>query len=764
METAFGATERMEAGLQLELTRVSFDRAAVAVYWLDSTGQLAYANDAFCRALGYTRDQLSGLSLFDFTADVSKEDYQRAWSQLETQGFVTFESTHRGTNGEERTSKVSVFSLDSGEGRVACCIGHDISQRKREEARFDRFFELPLVASGINSPEGRWVKVNDRLCEMFGYPREELLGMTWANLTHPDDFGENIDPFEEEAHKRDVYSQDIRFVRKDGESLYCNVSVQCVRKDDGKPDHFISLFADITDRVNAEDALRESEERLRQAAELAKLGYWIWNTKTGKCEYCSDQHAAMVGMTPEEYIEHDPNDPETETLVHPEDRAFYKSITEELKAGKRVDYEIRLVSTDGSIRYLREISAPLAYDSQGNVVREIGTSFDITDFRENEMSLRQAQKMEAVGRVTGGVAHDFNNVLAIVMGNLELALEQIGPGTSQQLIKSALRASEQGAKLTHRLLAFARQQTLAPKSVDVQELLGGMSDLLKRVLGEDIDFELVTHAGQWKCVIDPHQLENVVLNLAINARDAMPEGGKLTVEVSNARLDDEYAAAAGDLEPGQYVCVAVTDTGTGMTEEVIEKAFDPFFTTKGVGEGTGLGLSMAHGFAKQSGGHIKIYSELGEGTTIKVYMPRSDKPAERIEAARADRTPQQGQGEKVLVVEDDPDLRSVIVDQLTNLGYETIEAQDGPTAMTELGSSQTIDLLLTDLVMPGGMNGRELSDKAAELRQGLPVVFMSGYTRDAVIHHGRLNGGAVLLQKPFRKANLAQAIRTAMKG
>jgi CheY-like chemotaxis protein len=367
--------------------------------------------------------------------------------------------------------------------------------------------------------------------------------------------------------------------------------------------------------------------------------------------------------------------------------------------------------------------------------------------------------MEAVGQLTAGVAHDFNNMLAVTWGNAELLEDEIGADNPQ--LGAVFRATKRGADLTQRLLAFSRKQVLNPKIVNANNLIADITGLLRRTLEEHIDIETVTGAGLWNCEVDPAQLENALVNLAINARDAMPDGGKLTIETANVRLDDDYAAAQAEVKPGQYVMLAVTDTGTGMAPEVRDHVFEPFFTTKAVGKGSGLGLSMIYGFVKQSGGHVTIYSEPGEGTTIKLYLPRSTETEAAERKAATDAVPA-ARGETVLVVEDDSDLRTLAVALLGNLGYQVLEAGTGAAALEQLGSTTRVNLLLTDVMLPGGMNGRELAAEAGRRAPGLQVLYMSGYTENAIVHHGRLDADAELLPKPFRRADLARAVRRAL--
>jgi signal transduction histidine kinase len=381
---------------------------------------------------------------------------------------------------------------------------------------------------------------------------------------------------------------------------------------------------------------------------------------------------------------------------------------------------------------------------------------------EAERQLRQSQKMEAIGQLTGGVAHDFNNMLGVITGSLDLMLRRIKKGdfAIERFADSALTAAHRAAALTHRLLAFARQQPLSPESIDANKMIGTMSELLRSTLGEHIRIETVTAGGLWMAQADLHQLESAVLNIAINARDAMPEGGKLTIETANAYLDEAYCREHGDLDPGQYVLVAVTDTGAGMKPDVAARVFDPFFTTKPVGAGTGLGLSQVYGFVKQSKGHIKIYSEVGDGTTVKIYLPR--RVGETAEAAKP--APPETLGgsadERILVVEDDSSMRRMTVDAIRDLGYTVFESDGAASALAVL-AEQPVTLLLTDIVMPE-VNGKKLADEALRRQGDLKVLFMTGYTRNAVVHGGVLDAGVLVLGKPFTVQQLAAKLRAAL--
>ena len=407
-----------------------------------------------------------------------------------------------------------------------------------------------------------------------------------------------------------------------------------------------------------------------------------------------------------------------------------------------------------------------------NATLEQRVQEEIAERLKAEEALRQALKLEAIGQLTGGVAHDFNNLLTIILGGLDMIERQLAtmPDTPETArLRRARGISADGAQraatLTKRLLAFSRRQPLEPKVIQPNKLVAEMSELLRRTLGETIELETVLAGGLWRTVVDPSQLENAVLNLAVNARDAMPDGGKLTIETHNSSLDEAYVAqVVEDLPAGQYVLIAVTDSGTGMDAQTLEKVFEPFFTTKETGKGTGLGLSQGYGYVRQSGGHIRIYSEPGEGTTIKSYLPRAHDQEAEVSRTAAPATSLRGSGETILVVEDYDDLREYSSTALGELGYRVLAAANGPDALQLLAAHPEIRLLFTDVVMPGGMNGRQLADEAQRRHPKLKVLFTTGYTRNAIVHHGRLDAGVELIGKPFTYDQLAAKVRQLLDG
>jgi signal transduction histidine kinase/ActR/RegA family two-component response regulator len=385
---------------------------------------------------------------------------------------------------------------------------------------------------------------------------------------------------------------------------------------------------------------------------------------------------------------------------------------------------------------------------------------------ETEAQLVQMQKIEAIGQLTGGIAHDFNNMLSVVLGSLRLMQRRLQRGDTavEKYVEAAIEGANRAANLTSRLLAFSRQQTLAPEAIDGNKLIAGMGEILRRTIPESIQIETVLAGGLWRTFADAPGLENAIINLAVNARDAMPNGGKLTIETANAALDDAYAATKLDVKAGQYVMIAVADTGSGMPPDVVARAIDPFFTTKPAGQGTGLGLSQVHGFIKQSGGHVAIYSEPGHGTTVKLYLPRhfgpDDGAARRL--VRGSVVPQSESHETVLVVEDDADVRRLTIDMLQELGYATLEAENADRALVQLEAHPDIALMITDVVMPG-MNGRLLANEVRNRRPGLPVLFTTGYTRNAIVHHGVLDPDVHVIIKPYTLETLALNVRERLQ-
>ncbi|APL94940.1 PAS domain S-box protein [Sphingobium indicum] len=556
-----------------------------------------------------------------------------------------------------------------------------------------------------------------------------------------------------------VHAKDRPFyIERDGgqgEQVFFDINYSPVFEADGSVGGALCIVSETTKRVLAEKEMRADRARLWALARDPFLvadrdGTWLaaspaWTDILGWSE------AELIGRT-------------SEWMEHPDDLEKTKGEIAGLARGTpTVRFENRFRAKDGSYRNFSWTAVPendLIYCVARDVTEQRAHARALA---EAEEALRQAQRMETLGQLTGGVAHDFNNLLQIVTGNLELL--QRGLHEDQARLRraadNAMAGAERAALLTQRLLAFARRQPLAPERIDPNRLVSGMSDMLNRTLGETIEVETIQSARIWPIEIDVNQMENALLNLAVNARDAMPDGGKLTIEVANTHIDEDYATQEAEVSPGQYVLISVSDTGEGMDEEVLSHAIEPFFTTKEVGRGTGLGLSMVYGFIKQSGGHIRVYSESGHGTTVKIYLPRFYGPLPDNDTGTEHRTPPIcGGDETVLVCEDDDKVRAYTVDVLKELGYRVIEANDGAAALRALdAAAQSIDLLFTDVILPGGMTGADIAQQARAQQPGLKVLFATGYARNAIIHHGRLDPGVELLTKPFTYAELATKVR-----
>ena len=509
----------------------------------------------------------------------------------------------------------------------------------------------------------------------------------------------------------------------------------------------------------AQAALPDSEARLQQAQEIANIGSWELDFATGR--FAWSRNLYRIRGLPTEF---QPTRENMRDRILPEDLPTITAWFTDLNAGTaRGPIEVSAAHPDGKLRMLR-YEGRLVTEADGTIRRIVGTVQDVTDRRLIEQQLAQAQKMEAIGNLTGGMAHDFNNLLNVIVLSLE-CLRDMREGDSElaALTDNALAAAFSGADLTHRLLAFARQQPLRPREIDVNALVSHIVRLITRTLGENIQVSLALDGGVWPIVADPAQLEASLVNLANNSRDAMPGGGRLSIATANHSLDADYAAQHAEVAAGDYVVIAVSDTGTGMSREVASRVFEPFFTTKERDKGTGLGLAMVFGFVRQSGGHISVYSEPGTGTTFRLYLPRGTAPSAPEDAPMV-RALARGAGQTILVVEDNVPLREVVVRQLTELGYRTLEATDPPHALDLLGREE-VDLLLTDVVMPGGIDGAELARRARQLRPALKVLFASGFSATQIDGESRaLPAEARLLTKPYSRKDLSEMIRVILAG
>jgi PAS domain S-box-containing protein len=615
-------------------------------------------------------------------------------------------------------------------------------------------------------PEGYVLSWNTGAERTKGYSRAEILGQHFSRFYTPEDQAAGLP-----RHALETARREGRFraegwrVRKDGSRFWASVMIDAIRNPVGELAGFAKVTRDFTERQATHSKLLESERRHRLLLE-AVVDYAIFQLDIGGRIATWNAGAQRIkGYGADEAIgQH------FSMFYTEEDRAAgmpARALATAAGEG-RFEAEGWRVRKDGS-RFWALVVIDAIRDDQGKVIGFAKVTRDITERQEAQRALREtqqqlaaSQKMEAIGQLSGGIAHDFNNLLMIVLGNIEAAqrrLRQLPESANlQRYLGNAIRGAQRATALTSRLLAFSRRQALDPKPIDVNKFITGSVDFLQRSLGEQVEIEAVGGAGIWSIEADPNQLESVLVNLAINARDAMPEGGKLTIEAANVFADNDYVRVNPEIDEGQYVAICVSDTGSGMSKEIASRAFEPFFTTKEAGHGTGLGLSQVYGFVKQSGGHVKIYSEPGHGTTVKMYFPRF---VERtIEEEIVEATPvAEGDSETILVVEDDQDVRSYLLEMLRELKYRAIPASSAQAALHVLvEDDKQVNLLLTDVIMPGH-NGRELGRRAQALRPGLPVLYMTGYSRNAVVHQGRLDEGVDLIQKPISQAQLATRIR-----
>jgi PAS domain S-box-containing protein len=614
--------------------------------------------------------------------------------------------------------------------------------------------------------DGRVASWNPGAERIKGYDAEEIIGRHFSCFYTPEDCAAGL-PAEalDKAATTGRFATEAWRVRKDGSRFWAVVVIDPIRQD-GQLIGFAKITRDISEQRAAQLAALESERRFRLLVQsitdyaiymLDPDGY-VANWNPGAARIKGYTAAEIVGghfsrfYTPEDL----------------EIRLPWRALEQARQEG-RYEAEGWRVRKDGT-RFWASVVIDAIRDDDGDLIGFAKITRDLTERREAQLQLEesreqlfQAQKMEAVGQLTGGLAHDFNNLLTGISGSLELLRMRLAQGRMADLdryIASAQGATSRAASLTHRLLAFARRQTLDPKPTNANKLIAGMEDLIQRTVGPAIRLETVLGISTCPILCDPNQLESAILNLCINARDAMPDGGRLTIETANSWVD-EANARARDMQAGQYVAICVTDTGVGMSPQVMARALDPFYTTKPMGQGTGLGLSMVYGFAKQSGGQVRLYSEVDQGTTVRLYLPRhSGDMNEEVDPQKPDLVPHAEADETVLLVDDEASIRMVVTDVLTELGYSVIEASDSASGLRVLQSDVRIDLLITDVGLPGGLNGRQMADAAREKRPALKVLFITGYAENAVIGSGRLHRGMHVLTKPFAMDQLASRIKS----
>jgi PAS domain S-box-containing protein len=654
----------------------------------------------------------------------------------------------------------------------------EVAEHSRTEAELERRTDRErLLSAAVQSSndsiitltsDGVVTSWNPAAVRLFGWTDKEMFGRSIDQIV-PDDRHHEV-PYIFDTIARGEILDNYETVRlsKDGRAITVSLSVAPIKLASGSVIGACSVARDITESIKAKERIEQEMHERRRITEIldntinSMADAVLVGDRDGNIVLCNAAAQRVMnireGMSPAQWTYAQqifmadgvtPMPLQERPLmraVRGESFEDYELTVHYPHAGKPITF----VATGGPIRAGSQQAA-------GGVV----VYHDVSEARETDRQLRQAQKMEAVGQLTGGVAHDFNNILTVITGTIEILEEGVADRPELAAIAKMIDdAAERGAELTNHLLAFSRRQPLQPRDTNVNALIMEVGRLLRPTLGGNIEIESMLDDNASSALIDPSQLTTSLLNLALNARDAMPDGGKLTFETTDAILDDNYAGMNEEVSPGPYLMIAVSDNGSGIAPDIIDKVFEPFFTTKVLGKGTGLGLSMVYGFVKQSGGHIKIYSEVGHGTTIKMYLPRAATAQQFTDMAPAE--PIHGGYETVLIVEDDALVRTYVIAQVRALGYRTLAATNAAEALALIDGDTPIDLLFTDIVMPGTMNGRQLADEARRRRPGIKVLFTSGYAENAIVHHGRLDPGVLLLAKPYRKQQLAQMIRAAL--
>jgi PAS domain S-box-containing protein len=658
---------------------------------------------------------------------------------------------------------ISAIRSPSGEIVGASKTARDITEAKRTREALDqeieerqRIFETSQDLIMVTNSQGVLVQISPSSRAILGYAPEEMIGFNSIKFIYSNDLNNTRDELRAARRRQHTRNFDTRFIHKDGRIVtlsWLGTWSEPVRR-------YFFIGRDATESRQAQETLRESEQLARGIIDTAPDAF-IQMTEDGVISDWNPQAETVFGWSRSEALGRRLSD-----LIIPEQLrdAHNAGLQRFLRTGHRKilgrRLELEALRRDG-----KEIKVELSITG---LRRRDGVVFngfvrDLTDRIAAQDRIRQAEKMEALGQLTGGIAHDFNNILTVITGTIEILADAVKSEPQLAAISRMIdEAASRGADLTQHLLAFARKQPLQPREVDINTLVIDTAKLLRPTLGEQIEIESVFEDETCFATVDPNQLTTAILNLALNARDAMPNGGKLVLETGSTYLDENYASANSEVQPGHYALIAVSDTGGGIPAVMLDKVFDPFFTSKGPGKGTGLGLSMVYGFIKQSAGHIKIYSEEGHGTTIRMYLP----PGTATSLARGSAAAPGAAGghETILIVEDDRLVRGYVLTQLQSLGYVTLEAANAAEALSIVKAGNEFDLLFTDVIMPGAMNGRQLADELQKIKPGLKVLYTSGYTENAIIHHGRLDSGVLLLAKPYRKSELAVMIRTALAG
>jgi PAS domain S-box-containing protein len=742
---------------------------------LDEPGpRIVYANDAVRKLTGYGPNEVIGKSPRIFQGPgTSRSELDRVRAALESRTPVSAELVNYAKDGSAYWIELDIAPIVDDRGRVThfVAVERDITQRKAaqdalaiSELRFRTVAQLSadIVWDWELASNVIWQN-EDGPARYFKPEDKPASPQSWMERIHPEDSERVLaDLIAALRGGGDEWSAEYRLQRADGSYSQMIARAAVIRNHLGKAVRIVGSAEDVTEQRELEDRVRHSEESYRTLFQAAPYPIIVKDRDTHRLIAVNDAAVEQYGWSREEMLAMTMSDfyaAEDQQALAAGQRAYssdgsslFKNVRHRRKDGTFIDVEmaVRLLEYDGRPAALAVIS-DVSDRVRGERARAAA-----------EEQLRASQRLDVVGKLTGGVAHDFNNILMVIMANVDAVLDgqDVLPETRQSIERIG-GAAERATQLTRQLLAFSRKQTLQPEKINLNDLVVATGSLLRRTLGEHIEINSLLAEDLWETNTDRGQVEAAVINLCINARDAMPDGGRLFIRTRNATLDQDYAELNPEAKPGDYVALSVTDTGTGMTQEVLTRAFEPFFTTKEVGKGTGLGLSMVYGFVKQSKGHVAIYSELGLGTVVTLYLPRADQ--QDVKAVTREFHIPRGT-ERVLVVEDEDQVRAIVAGQLSSLGYAVAEASNGEAALAKLQAGPAFDLLLTDVIMPGPINGKALAGEAARMCPDMRVLFMSGYSDDAISTLGVLNPGVTLLTKPFRKADLAIAVRRAVEG
>ncbi len=749
-----------------EQARTILDSIPVQIWTARPDGTFDYCNRQWRAYTGLSQEEFQAHGWPHTLHPDDKDRALKVWHQsVAHETPYEFEARHRRADGAYRWFLCRGLPLRDAEGRVERWYGAntDIEDRKRteealrqSERRLNEAQRIAHVGHWEHDLEARRITASDEAYRIFGSPPQESLQAwaAWQEPLDPEDLGIRAAAIERVLREGPRYEAEYRVVRPDGGVHTVHSQGEIERDAAGRPRRLFGIVQDITERKHAEEALRRSEELLQRAEAMAHVGGWTLTVADGTVT-ASEEARRLFGWGPGPRRLDD-----LLALVHPDDRPQVEAAMRAALAGTPFELEHRIV-VGGEVKWVRRRVEPES-DAARRIARLVGVSQDITEWRKLEEQFRQAQKMEAVGTLAAGVAHDFNNLLTIINGYSDLLLSSLEPGDARRnLLAEIHQAGERAGSLTRQLLMFSRRQVVEPKVLDLNAVVADTEKMLRRLVGEDVVLTVALGPSLAPVKADPGQLQQVLMNLAVNARDAMPQGGRLTIETRNVTLDETYARTHPQIRPGEYALLAVSDTGTGMDSRTRARIFEPFFTTKEAGKGTGLGLAVVHGVVTQSEGHIEVYSEVGKGTVFKVYLPAV---RERVPAGKSFHGlhPLPRGSETVLLVEDEDAVRALARHVLAFCGYTVLEAADGREAVRVAEQhAGRIDLVASDVVMPY-LGGRQLVERVAATRPGIKVLFLSGYTDDAVVRHGVLEAEYAFLQKPFTPTALAQKVREVL--